>query len=73
MKKNSLLWEVSFLHILYEFHEIKLNVMKYALNIVFHEIVWKMYFIVYPHLKDLCNKYGCNFDDVSENGYSRPS
>ena len=36
MKKNSLLWEVSFLHILYEFHEIKLNVMKYALNIVFH-------------------------------------
>ena len=29
-----LIAEVSFLHILYEFHEIKLNVMKYTLNCV---------------------------------------
>ena len=33
-KKLFLVMEVSFLHILYEFHEIKLNVMKYTLNCV---------------------------------------
>ena len=42
-----LIVEVSFLHILYEFQEIKLNVMKYTLNC---EIVWKKYYTVYPRL-----------------------
>ena len=45
-----LIVEVSFSQILYEFHEIKLNVMKYTLTCV-SWIVWKEYFTVYPRLK----------------------
>ena len=51
-----LIVEVSILHVLYPFHEIKLNVMKYTLNCV-HEIVWKKYFSVSSPLWILLYKY----------------
>ena len=58
-----LIAEVSFLHILYEFHEINLNVMKYTLNCA----SWnssKKYFTVYLRLKNTSGRLlpvNCDF------------
>ena len=62
-----LIVEDSFLHILYEFHEIKLNGMKYTLNYVFHEIVWNISqcILVFKRIKGLVSENSSAVEFVS--------
>ena len=63
-----LIVEVFFLHILYEFHQIKFNVMKYTLNCVLWNSLKEIFHSVSSHLvkKDtLAQVFSCEFCKIS--------